>query len=76
VSRLALRHQLLAVISWALACLGIGLARAASPDATVREAADRHALRKAVGTLREVPLRHVQRVNMAEKDGWWAQYGV
>lgn len=76
MSRLPSRRHLLGLTSSALAWLGIGLARAASPGASVRGTADHHALGKVIGTLREVPLRDVQRVDAAEKEGWWARDGA
>lgn len=76
MSRLGSRRRVLRSISSALALFGIGAARAATPDATVLGAADRDAHSKVIGTLREVPLRDVQRVDAAEKDGWWARDGA
>jgi hypothetical protein len=76
VSRLGSRRHLLRSISSALALFGIGPARAATPDATLPGTADRPAPGKVIGTLREVPLRDVQRVDAAEKDGWWARDGA
>ena len=51
----------------------MGPVLAATPDVTVRGAAGRQALGKVIGTLRDIPLRDVQRVDAAEKDGWWAR---
>jgi hypothetical protein len=76
VSRPGSRRHVLRWISSALALLGIGPARAAAPGATVLGAADRGAQGTVIGTLREVPLRDVQRVDAAEKEGWWARDGA
>lgn len=75
MSRLGSRRQLLRSISSALALFGIGPARAAAPDLTAREAADRQAAGKVIGTLRDLPVRGVQRVDADETDGWWARDG-
>lgn len=76
MSRLGSRRHALRSISSALAWLGIGPARAATPGATVLVAAAHGAQGKVIGTLREVPLRDVQRVDAAEKEGWWARDGA
>lgn len=76
MSRLGSRRQLLRSISSALALFGIGPARAATPDGAVPVGANRQALGKVIGTLRDIPLRGVQRVDAAEKDGWWARDGT
>lgn len=76
MSRLGSRRQLLRSISSALALFGIGPARAATPDGAVPGVANRQALGKVIGTLRDIPLRGVQRVDAAEKDGWWAREGT
>lgn len=76
MSRLASRRHLLGLTASTLAYLGIGRTRAASPDVTVRGAADRQALGKVIGTLRDIALPDVQRVDAAEKDGWWARDGA
>ena len=73
MSRLSSRRHVLRSISSTLALLGIGPARAASPDTALRGAANRQAHGKVIGTLRDIPLRDVQRVDAAEKDGWWAR---
>lgn len=56
--------------------LGIGPARTATPDLTGRGAADPQALGKLIGTLRDIPLRAVQRLDTAEKEGWWVRDGT
>lgn len=76
MSRLGSRRHVLRSISSTLALLGIGPARAASPDTALRGAANRQAHGKVIGTLRDIPLRDVQRVDAAEKSGWWARDGT
>jgi hypothetical protein len=76
VRRLGSRRQLLRSISSALALFGIGPARAATPDGAVAGVANRQAFGKVIGTLRDIPLRGVQRVDAAEPDGWWAREGT
>lgn len=76
MSRVGTRRQWLRSTSSALALLGIGATRAATPGVAIPGAADRDARSKVIGTLREVPLRDVQRVDAAENDGWWVRDGA
>lgn len=76
MSRAGSRRLLLRAISSTLALLGMLRAQAGPPEARARGAADREAPGRLVGTLREVPLRDVRRVDPAAHEGWWARDGA